>query len=95
MRTTFIIAEVAGPSVPWSAVEPHVVGDPSVSPEYARLSRLYDISRTHNCKHRAGAWSRAALERLAAKSGVTITNAYWTNYDSRNGYAGAVEHSII
>lgn len=67
-RTTFFIVEVCGPRAPLSVGVTH--------PEYARIVRLAERSSTIKTGHRAGAWSAAALRRLADRAGVQLVSAY-------------------
>lgn len=94
-KTTFFTAEIAGPSIPFSAVDVHVTSGPDASPEYIRMARLQEKASTIVTGHRAGVWNRETLSRLAARRGIVITRAYWLNRSDRHGYAGAVEHAII
>ncbi len=82
-RTTFFTVEVAGPSVPLA----------SAADDNNRYA-LYERASTLKSGHRAGAWSQAALERLASRAGARLVTANSIARDSK-GYIQASRREIV
>lgn len=74
-RTTFFTVERAGCNITLTGL--------SLSSDQPRAWDLIERSNSNITQHRAGAWSRPALERLAHKMGGKLRTAYSMAYDGR------------